>query len=66
MTNFMRLRLALTGIGVVVWGYGLVRDEPTVRLVGIIVLAASLLLRFAPKALRDGAEQPKGPDQPPS
>ena len=66
MTKFVQLRLALTAIGIVVWGYGLLRDEANVRLAGIIVLAASLLLRFAPKALRDGTDQPRGPDQPAS
>jgi hypothetical protein len=66
MTKFMLLRLAIAAIGVLVWGYGLVRDESNVRLVGIIVLASSLILRFAPKALRDGTHKFGGPDQPAS
>lgn len=66
MTKFMQLRLALATIGILVWGYGLARDDANVRLAGIIVLAASLILRFAPKALREGTDAPKGPDQPAS
>ena len=64
MNKFMQLRLVLAVIGIVVWGYGLARDEPNVRLAGIIVLAASLLLRFAPKALRDGTDPPSQPGPP--
>lgn len=54
MTRFMQVRLGLALIGIVVWGYGLLKDEAQVRLVGIIVLALSLVLRFAPKRLREG------------
>jgi hypothetical protein len=64
MTKFVQLRLVLAGIGVVVWGYGLVRDEPNVRIAGIIMLAASLILRFAPKGLRDGPQEPRDPEPP--
>ena len=49
MSRLLQIRLALAIIGVVVWGYGLLRDEATVRLVGIVVLALSLVLRFTPK-----------------
>lgn len=59
MTKFMQLRVVLAAIGIVVWGYGLLRDEANVRLVGIIILAASLVLRFAPKRLRDGSDPPQ-------
>jgi type IV secretory pathway VirB2 component (pilin) len=52
----MQVRLVAAIIGIVVWGYGLARDESTVRLVGIVVLAISLALRFAPKRFQ-GAER---------
>ena len=45
----MQVRLVAAMIGIVVWGYGLARDESTVRLVGIVVLAISLALRFVPR-----------------
>jgi len=44
-------------IGAVVWGFGVSRDDATVRLVGISVLALSLVLRFVPKRFqRDKSE----------
>lgn len=64
MTRFMQLRLALAIIGIVVWGYGLATEDANVRLAGIIVLAASLVLRFAPRRLRDAPDEPRTPDQP--
>jgi hypothetical protein len=57
MTPLLQARLILIAIGVVVWGYGLARDEPRVRVVGMIVLAVSLLLRFAPKLRRKGNDE---------
>lgn len=44
----MQARLALFFVGVLVWGYGIQAQNPDVRLVGIGLLAASLVLRFAP------------------
>jgi hypothetical protein len=49
VTLILKVRLALAIIGIVVWGYGIAQDEPNVRLVGIAVLALSLVLRFTPK-----------------
>jgi len=49
VSRLLQIRLALAIIGVVVWGYGLLRDEGTVRLAGIVMLALSLVLRFTPK-----------------
>ena len=57
----MQVRLAVATIGIVVWGYGLLRDDANVRLAGIIVLAASLLLRFTPRRLRDQPDSPTDP-----
>lgn len=42
-------RLALTGIGIVVWGYGNATAQPRFMYAGMGLLAVALLLRFAPK-----------------
>lgn len=42
----MQGRMALLTIGILVWGYGVRADLERLRLVGIALLAASLLLRF--------------------
>jgi hypothetical protein len=42
-------RLALTGIGVVVWGYGNSTEQPRFMYTGMAILAIALLLRFVPK-----------------
>jgi hypothetical protein len=42
-------RAVLAAIGVIVWGYGYRTENPRVRLVAIIVLAATLLLRYVPQ-----------------
>jgi hypothetical protein len=44
----MQARLALATIGIGIWGYGYAVESADFRLVGIILLALSLLLRFAP------------------
>jgi hypothetical protein len=49
MTRLLTTRIVLALFGVAVWGYGQRNDQPEVRLVGIGILAVSLLLRFAPK-----------------
>ena len=52
MTRFQHVRVAVAAIGIIVWGYGLRSDDDRVRLVGIAVLAISLILRFVPKRLQ--------------
>ncbi len=47
MITLTTARLALAAVGILVWVYGLRVDDPTVRLIGIAFLAASVLLRFA-------------------
>lgn len=42
-------RITLAALGVVVWGYGLRVDDSRIRLVGIVALVVSLLLRFVPR-----------------
>ena len=44
----MQARVAFAAIGVAIWGYAFATDDATLRLVGIALLALSLLLRFAP------------------
>ena len=57
MSRILEIRLALAVIGFGVWGYGLVSDRPNVRLVGIALLAVSLVLRFAPKRMQRGSDK---------
>ncbi len=42
-------RIVIAALGVVVWGYGYRVDDSRIRLVGIIGLAISLVLRFVPR-----------------
>jgi hypothetical protein len=49
MRRLLLARTALGLVGVAVWGWGYRADDPRIRLVGIIILAVTLLLRFVPK-----------------
>jgi hypothetical protein len=49
MKRLLLARTVLAAIGVAVWGYGYRADAPQTRLVGIVILAVALLLRFAPR-----------------
>jgi hypothetical protein len=49
MRRLLLGRTILAGIGVVAWGYGYRVDDANVRLAGILILAAALLLRYLPK-----------------
>ena len=57
MTRFQQIRVAVAAIGIIVWGYGIRQDDANVRLVGIAVLAVSLLLRFVPRRLQRDDDQ---------
>ena len=46
MSWLLKIRLALAAMGIVVWAYALRADDARLRLAGIIMLAASLALRF--------------------
>ena len=46
MSTMTWARLALAGIGLLVWGYGVQQDVREARLAGIAVLAIAVLLRF--------------------
>ena len=49
MTRYILARMAVTLLGVGIWGYGQRFDLPNVRMGGIVVIALALLMRFAPK-----------------
>ena len=49
MMRLLVARLVLTGIGILVWGYGNATSQPRFLYVGMGILAVALLLRFAPK-----------------
>ena len=49
MISRLRVRLVLTAIAMIVWGYGQRMDRPEFRLGGMVLLALAILLRFAPK-----------------
>ena len=49
MTRLLIARLVLTGIGIVVWGYGNATSQPSFMYAGMGILAVALLLRFAPR-----------------
>ena len=49
MKGLLLARITLAALGVVVWGYGLRVDDSRIRLVGIVGLAISLVLRFVPR-----------------
>ena len=41
-------RAVLAAIGVIVWGYGYRTEDARLRLVAIVILAVTLLLRYLP------------------
>jgi hypothetical protein len=61
MTRYIALKVGLAAIGVILFGYGMSTDDPTIRLVGIGFLVASVLTRFLPKRLRSG-DYPRNPE----
>lgn len=65
MTRAMQARAAFAAIGVVIWGYAFATDNANLRLVGIVLLALSLILRFAPGGSqgRRGGEPPSKDDR---
>lgn len=44
----MQVRVVFAVIGIAIWGYAVASDRETLRLVGIALLALSLMLRFMP------------------
>ena len=55
MTRILYARIALTLIGIAIWGYGQRYDDPRMRIAGMGVLVVVLVLRFAPKRWFDDA-----------
>jgi hypothetical protein len=49
MKRKLLARLVLTGVGVLIWGYGNATDQNRLMYAGIAILAVALLLRFVPK-----------------
>jgi type IV secretory pathway VirB2 component (pilin) len=54
MKRLTLARTALAVIGVVLWGYGYRTGNAQLRLVAIVVLALTLLLRYLPARWFDG------------
>ncbi len=48
MSRVFRVRIVFAFIGVFIWLYAYAADNPNLRLAGIVLMALSLLLRFAP------------------
>ena len=46
MTQIAAAKLVLAASGLVVWGYGIRTNEPSVQYVGIATLVVAVLLRF--------------------
>jgi len=63
MSRYTRIKILLAGIGLAVLLWGIRVDDPTVRWVGMGVLAASVLMRFLPKRLRE-SDYPDTPGTP--
>ena len=49
MKRLLVARLALTAIGVVVWGYGNATNQTRFKWAGMGILAVALALRFVPR-----------------
>ncbi|MEO6526094.1 MAG: hypothetical protein ABIP93_05680 [Gemmatimonadaceae bacterium] len=49
MKRLLMARLALTLIGVIVWGYGNSTNQSRFMVAGMAILAVALLLRFVPR-----------------
>ena len=54
MSNYLRIKLALTASGILLLLWGLRIDDERVRWYAMALLAASVLMRFVPKRFRDG------------
>ena len=49
MTRRTEIQLALTTIGLIVWGYGARTDDSRLTFVGMLFLATAFVLRFFKK-----------------
>jgi hypothetical protein len=49
MSKLLLARLILTGIGIVVWGYGNATGQASLMYSGMAILAVALIMRFLPR-----------------
>jgi hypothetical protein len=56
MDRLTAMRLLVTAMAIVIWGYGLKVDDANYRIIGMSLLAAALILRFIKRFVR--AEPP--------
>jgi hypothetical protein len=63
MSRYIRIKILLAAIGLAVLIWGMRIDDAATRWIGIACLAASVLMRFLPKRLRD-TDYPRGPEPP--
>ena len=49
MNRLLRIRLGVALVGAAVWGTSVRLDDARGRLVGMVIMAVALLLRFVPK-----------------
>ena len=56
VTSVMGARIALLVMALIVWGYGVRVDDPQLRIIGIALLALSLVLRFFRRRGADSEE----------
>ena len=61
MKPYLQVKLGLAVVGLIVLVWGVRVDDPNVRWIGIGFLAASVLMRFLPKRLREG-DYPRSPE----
>ena len=57
-----RIRLGVALVGVVVWFSGVRVDDSTTRVVGMVVIALALLLRFLPQRFHGDVNEPHQSD----
>ena len=63
MTQIATAKLILAASGLVVWGYGIRTNEPSVQYVGIATLVAAVLLRFYKRRDPSADDPTRGQDE---
>lgn len=58
MTWLLKIRIGLAIVGIVIWGYAIRVDDAELRLAGIVMLAVSLVLRFASRRRPPPGDKP--------
>jgi hypothetical protein len=65
MDTLITARIVIAAVGIVVWAVGYARESDDIRLIGIVIMAVSLILRFAARRTRN--QEPRAdqhtPDQ---